>query len=151
LIALSARAKSASHGITLDVTLSILPVFWIYLCTFLYSPNPLLEVVPSSSSRLGLYIAQNEVAWDKKEMGKCDTHERIQNAAQFQTATVLHCYTKRMRVSIGRNRSVFCLLSLFCFAHAVCPFNANGSRTVMKIKKSLDNSMSFSDRFYRSG
>jgi hypothetical protein len=62
LIALSARAKSASHGITLDVTLSILPVFWIYLCTFLYSPNPLLEVVPSSSSRLGLYIAQNEVA-----------------------------------------------------------------------------------------
>jgi hypothetical protein len=37
LIALSARAKSASHGITLDVTLSILPVFWIYLCTFLYS------------------------------------------------------------------------------------------------------------------
>lgn len=44
------------------VTLSILPVFWIYLCTFLYSPNPLLEVVPSSSSRLGLYIAQNEVA-----------------------------------------------------------------------------------------
>ena len=38
-------------------------------------------------------------------------------------------YTKRMRVSIERNRSVFCLLSLFCFAHAVCPFNANGSRT----------------------
>jgi hypothetical protein len=114
LIALSARAKSASHGITLDVTLSILPVFWIYLCTFLYSPNPLLEVVPSSSSRLGLYIAQNEVAWDKKEMGKCDTHERISKRRPIFKR--LHCcYTQRMRVSIGRNRSVFLFVEFVLF------------------------------------
>ncbi len=96
LIALSARAKSSSHGITLPSL--FFPSFgFIYVHFFILGTNPLLEVVPSSSSRLGLCIAQNEVAWDKKRNGKMwHARTNFKTPPNFQTATLL-LHTKNAR------------------------------------------------------